>query len=363
MSSQITENSPVNDASGKPLVTFALFAYNQEKYIRDAVNAAFAQTYEPLEIILSDDCSSDRTFEILREMANAYHGSKTVIVRQTEKNSGTLIHLVNVAKIARGELIVLAAGDDISLNNRTEKLVEIWKSSQAWGLFSRFDRISDSGLVISRSDEVKILTSPRYRLRQYFLTRQDEIKIIHGATSAYDRRIFYFLDTTPNDYILSEDGTLSVLLNLLNKEIRMLDDSLVLYRESEQSLTNGKRSRTVTFETTRSDEIAIARFTRSQANRCDLFLRMNEKFGKQSNVRLDISAIQADREKQTICSRWHSLTIKGKLVYLFRIRNVEELKWCIPRMLPEPIFICVKTLLKSLVYKLERMCVRINRPR
>lgn len=39
----------------KPLVTFALFAYNQEKFIKEAVEAVFAQTYQPLEIIISDD--------------------------------------------------------------------------------------------------------------------------------------------------------------------------------------------------------------------------------------------------------------------------------------------------------------------
>ena len=52
----------------RPLVTFALFAYNQENYIRAAVEGAFAQTYQPLEIILSDDCSKDRTFEIMQRL-------------------------------------------------------------------------------------------------------------------------------------------------------------------------------------------------------------------------------------------------------------------------------------------------------
>ena len=56
----------------RPLVTFALFAYNQEKYIREAVEGAFSQTYEPLEIILSDDCSSGGTFEIMQEIAAEY---------------------------------------------------------------------------------------------------------------------------------------------------------------------------------------------------------------------------------------------------------------------------------------------------
>jgi len=48
----------------KPLITFALFAYNQERFIREAVQGAFSQTYSPLEIIMSDDCSKDRTFDI-----------------------------------------------------------------------------------------------------------------------------------------------------------------------------------------------------------------------------------------------------------------------------------------------------------
>ena len=60
----------------RPLVTFALFAYNQERYIREAVEGAFAQTYEPLEIILSDDCSTDRTFEIMQEMVANYRSGQ-----------------------------------------------------------------------------------------------------------------------------------------------------------------------------------------------------------------------------------------------------------------------------------------------
>ena len=57
-----------------PLVTFALLANNQEDYIREAVQGTFAQAYKPLEITLSDDCSSDRTDQIMQEMAGAYRG-------------------------------------------------------------------------------------------------------------------------------------------------------------------------------------------------------------------------------------------------------------------------------------------------
>ena len=56
------------ETSEKPLLTFAIAAFNQEAFIREAVEAAFAQTYSPLEIVLSDDCSKDRTFDIMKEM-------------------------------------------------------------------------------------------------------------------------------------------------------------------------------------------------------------------------------------------------------------------------------------------------------
>jgi glycosyltransferase involved in cell wall biosynthesis len=104
----------------RPLVTFALFAYNQEKYIREAVEGAFSQTYEPLEIILSDDCSSDRTFEIMQEMAATYDGPHDVKVRQGPKNLGVARHFDTLIRLSGGTFFVAAAGDDVSDPARTE---------------------------------------------------------------------------------------------------------------------------------------------------------------------------------------------------------------------------------------------------
>ena len=72
----------------RPLVTFALFAYNQERFIREAVEGALSQDYSPLQIILSDDCSIDRTYEIMREMAAAYEGSHEIVLNRNEENLG-----------------------------------------------------------------------------------------------------------------------------------------------------------------------------------------------------------------------------------------------------------------------------------
>lgn len=117
----------------RPLVTFALFAYNQEAYIREAVNGAFSQTYEPLEIILSDDCSSDRTFEIMQEMAAEYEGPHKVKVRRNEVNLGIASHVNTVISVSHGEFLVGAAGDDLSLPERTSVTVGVLKDNPEAG--------------------------------------------------------------------------------------------------------------------------------------------------------------------------------------------------------------------------------------
>src|SRR5215475_5079675 len=110
----------------KPLLSFAIFSCNQEKFIRSAIEGAFAQTYSPLEIIISDDCSKDRTFEIAKEMAAAYRGPHTVRLNRNETNLGIGGHVNKVFGISQGELVFAAAGDDVSLPHRVEATFQAW---------------------------------------------------------------------------------------------------------------------------------------------------------------------------------------------------------------------------------------------
>lgn len=132
----------------RPLVTFALFAYNQEKYIREAVEGAFAQTYEPLEIILSDDCSTDRTFEIMREMVAEYRGTHKLTVRQSPTNRGLGLHIKDVVDLAQGEVIVVAAGDDVSLPHRTFELVASITRERSAFAASNYNSMDESGTIL-----------------------------------------------------------------------------------------------------------------------------------------------------------------------------------------------------------------------
>ena len=103
-------------------------AFNQEKFIAEAVRGALSQTYSPLEIILSDDCSVDRTYEIIESMAAHYTGPHKIILNRNKSNLGLAGHSNRVTRMAHGELIVGAAGDDVSMPHRTAILYDAWDS-------------------------------------------------------------------------------------------------------------------------------------------------------------------------------------------------------------------------------------------
>ena len=117
----------------KPLVTISMLTYNQERYVRDAVRGALAQTYEPLEIVISDDCSTDGTWDIIRDEVEAYRKSggihKNIVLNRNEKNLGIIRHSLAQEARIHGELMVANAGDDISMPNRVERIVEAWEAA------------------------------------------------------------------------------------------------------------------------------------------------------------------------------------------------------------------------------------------
>jgi glycosyltransferase involved in cell wall biosynthesis len=141
--------------TSRPLVTFALFSYNQEKYIREAVEGAFSQTYEPLEIILSDDCSTDRTFEIMQEMAAAYKGQHKLKLRRSPYNFGLAQHVNSVLADFSGQYLVLAAGDDISVPKRTSACVSTFLESNSTLVHSMVRYMDSSGeeIIVERNNQ------------------------------------------------------------------------------------------------------------------------------------------------------------------------------------------------------------------
>lgn len=125
----MTDIEPSAIASGpvrvqRPLATFTVFAYNQEDYVAEAVRGALAQQYRPLQVILSDDGSTDRTFEVMSAAAQACPPDIDLVLNRNPHNIGVARHINRVVGMADGQYLVLSAADDVSLPERTGRSVD-----------------------------------------------------------------------------------------------------------------------------------------------------------------------------------------------------------------------------------------------
>ncbi len=88
-----------------PLVSVVIPAYNAEKFVLQAVRSVLDQRYEPIEILLVDDGSTDQTAEIVRQ-----HAPEVRIIRQ--ENAGVAEARNTGLRLARGEMICFLDADD-----------------------------------------------------------------------------------------------------------------------------------------------------------------------------------------------------------------------------------------------------------
>jgi glycosyltransferase involved in cell wall biosynthesis len=126
-----------------------IWCYNQESFIAEAIQGALAQDYSPLEVVISDDGSSDSTFEVVRETVAAYRGPHRLVLNRNPKNLGLGGNANRALDLCRGELVVIAGGDDVSLPERTSRIVEAWNDSQrqSTSIYSRYTVIDGKGQV------------------------------------------------------------------------------------------------------------------------------------------------------------------------------------------------------------------------
>jgi glycosyltransferase involved in cell wall biosynthesis len=169
----------------QPRITLILFVYNQIAFVREAALSCLAQVGEPIEILLSDDASSDGSFEVLVELAQAYSGPHQVRVRRNPVNLGIGGHYNQVISEARGELLITAAGDDISLPHRVQRLAQAWdQSGQKVDLIASHVRDMDAAGVDHGVIEVSDLAAWS---RPEHWTRKRPYVI--GASHAFTKRV------------------------------------------------------------------------------------------------------------------------------------------------------------------------------
>lgn len=318
------EQSAGEDRTSSLSATLCILCYNQQDYVGDALHAALRQIGEPIEIVVSDDGSSDDSLNVARKIASRYRGPHRVVVRQTPRNLGTLHHLFDVAETATGRLLVVGAADDLSLPNRVETLVTAWRRDRAAALFSNYRIIDEAGIVI---EDHHHFDDSWLSINDYLTNRK--LVSIHGASSAYDRELLLNLPR-PAARILFEDTWLTLMLTLLDERIRHVDEPLVAYRRHAESITNfgshASADRTML-------EAADQRARRSAAANRDTIRSFKEEaiaLGREDAVAMEI--VDRDLRFFTAQAIWNSLSWRGKLSAMKEARQPWMRRWALLRL-------------------------------
>ena len=105
-------------------VTIIVPVYGVEKYIAECAESLFTQTYPDIEYVFCDDCTPDRSIDVLREVV-ARHPERSAHVRiiRNEQNKGigsTRLHLISKVKT---EYFLFVDSDDVLTTTAVETLV------------------------------------------------------------------------------------------------------------------------------------------------------------------------------------------------------------------------------------------------
>lgn len=221
-----------------PLISFIVVSFNQEKFIREAVEGALSQTYSPLEIIISDDSSKDRTFEIASELVANYRGTHKVRLNRNTKNLGMGAHITHVMTMCSGELIVGAAGDDISFPERTAEIHKAWEATgrRATSIFSSYITISSEGAELglggTRGDP-KDATHYRDQRGSLAGFLNNHWPVVVGCTHAWSPKLFEYFGPLKSDL---EDLVLS-FRSLAFGEMLYVNQPLIKYRRHDTNVS------------------------------------------------------------------------------------------------------------------------------
>ena len=229
-----------------PLVSVNVVSYNADKYIIETLDSIANQTYSNIELIISDDASSDKTVDLCRSWIQEHKSRFTNVELITvEKNTGVTANCNRALAASHGEYWKIIGSDDLLLPDCIEKCVAYMQSNpQARFLFGK--QITFTGDFSDGNLEKKELPFRAYFFRgsvsakkQYkIITRLAQVGCAPAsfAQTSLLREVGGFNPRFP----MNEDTPLYIHLTSLGHKLWYLDEFLVYRRIHRESIMHQK---------------------------------------------------------------------------------------------------------------------------
>lgn len=172
------------DTNNSDLISILMPTYNVAPYVEEAVQSILQQTYQNIELIIVDDCSTDETYSILQRLAKM---DSRIVLKRNEKNCKICITLNKAWAQAKGAFIGRMDGDDISQPERFSVLKKFLDEHPDVDLVgSQLISIDEKGNVLSMKKYLRTPTFIRYGNRtascvsHIWLAKREVYEVLNG---------------------------------------------------------------------------------------------------------------------------------------------------------------------------------------
>lgn len=137
----------------QPLVSIITPTYNSEKFISETIQSVQNQTHQNWEMIIVDDCSNDKTVEIIESFIQS---DTRIQLHKLDKNSGAGIARNTAIQAAKGDYIAFLDADDLWKPEKLAKQLAFMQSNNLPFTFSFYDWIDEVGISLKKRIETPL---------------------------------------------------------------------------------------------------------------------------------------------------------------------------------------------------------------
>ena len=232
-----------------PEISIIIPLFNAEKYISQCLNSVLHQTFGDCEVIIVDDCSTDRSVEIVESMIDRFNGRLKLIKRN--KNSGGAAIPRNIGlEHAKGDYVFFLDGDDLIVKDALKILQRSARNFDADVVHVEKYFVTDGDIVNAKS-KLRLETHQAALFVEEPTVETDDIAervkrfcrkhFLWWACSKLFRRKFLLENNLKFIPIAStEDMIFSFETICLAKTYVRIPDAVYLYRQTQNSATRGK---------------------------------------------------------------------------------------------------------------------------
>ena len=148
----------------EPLVSILTPAYNHEKYVSVFLDSILDQTYKNFELIIVDDCSTDKTPSIIEQ-----YKDERIRFFRNDFNRGMNGNLNVSFSKSKGKYLIILASDDFLEPDYLEKMTAFFEHHKEYSvLYPKIIKVDDDGKIIENQTDYKISGNRFQMLRDFF---------------------------------------------------------------------------------------------------------------------------------------------------------------------------------------------------